>query len=462
MTSQASVIIPAGVLDSSHATDSIILNGWVLDGSIDAAKVKAAWLTLLTAWPLLGARLVFDKSTNLWEYHIPAVPPQRTFASIQISASLREYYNYAQPSSRITVTSKENPFHLFCPYGPRSVEELLREDRSVVHLHVTSFDDGSLVGLATPHILCDGHGATAIIQALCQLINGGSPPPPLNLEDPFESYASEGKLGKRNNEEVTPPQWRIIGKLGLALFYLRSLWESIFEDKIENKDVYFPKQEVERIKAIAMSDIRRVHGQNTKLYVSSSDAILAFCLQCTHARSWSLRPLSVFYTANLRSFLTELKPPFLRNTVLMPIVPPLPLYRTASIPLGQLALRIRQTLVNETTEEARDRWLKWRIKHSGKMMLFFNPLWGAWNIVTNWREMKLMNVDFSGAAQATAKEEETQQIRCLYAWGNGLQPYPLKNWIGLWADDPSGGVWVSGFLQRKVWENKHGFGRFVT
>ena len=52
--------LPAGVLDSSHATDSIIACGWVLDKAIDAEKVKLAWYKLVTHWPILNSRLVYD------------------------------------------------------------------------------------------------------------------------------------------------------------------------------------------------------------------------------------------------------------------------------------------------------------------------------------------------------------------------------------------------------------------
>ncbi len=145
-----------------------------------------------------------------------------------------------------------------------------------MHLHVSNFEDGALVGLSTPHILCDGHGVTSIVRALCDIINNKTPPPPLNHEDPFKAYAQD----IRGDVDVpAPPHWRVLGKVELTVFYLRELWKGLWEDKIENRDVYFPKEDVLRIKAEAMDDVRKRYGDDTSLYVSTSDAILAFCLQ---------------------------------------------------------------------------------------------------------------------------------------------------------------------------------------
>lgn len=52
-------VLPVGVLDSKYA-NAIILVGWVLDKPLDAAKMEAAWSTLIEAWPILVARLRQD------------------------------------------------------------------------------------------------------------------------------------------------------------------------------------------------------------------------------------------------------------------------------------------------------------------------------------------------------------------------------------------------------------------
>lgn len=141
----------------------------------------------------------------------------------------------------------------------------------------------------------------------------------------------------------------------------------------------------------------------------------------------------------------------------MVITPTLPLSAISDMSLGALALHIRRTLESQTTPTAIDRWIKWHIGTAGLTRVFFEPR-GAYYVVTNWRDMSLMRADFSGALPDDSKPGTVQ---CVYMWGNGIQPIPLRNWIGLWADDPSGGVWMSAFLPKSIWENRAGFGKFI-
>lgn len=83
--------------------------------------------------------------------------------------------------------------------------------------------------------------------------------------------------------------------------------------------------------------------------------------------------------------------------------------------------------------------------------------------------MKLMDVDFSAAiAQPSGVENgkaangDVEKVRPVYVWGNGIQPIPLRNWVGIWADDPRGGMWVSAFLPKRIWDNRDGFGQFIS
>ncbi|KAH9846780.1 hypothetical protein C2E23DRAFT_872203 [Lenzites betulinus] len=448
MSSPSYTVLPCGVLDTSHATDSIIVTGWVLDQRLEPQKVLEAWASLVNAWPILNARLRQDRKRLRWEYHIPVKPAaSESFAKLDIPGPIEFCYRFARPSQTISCTVKENPQHLFLPHAPHDVDALLREDVPITHIHITTFDDATLVGLYVPHILSDGHGVAAIVRALTAILSGENPPPPLEHTDPFLSY-SQAPL-----TAPAPYGWRVLSLIETVMIYTRALWEWAFDNDLENREVFFPASDVARIKGDAMKDIRREHGENTDIYVSSSDAILAFCLKCKHPPTASNAPLNVFYTAGLRNVLS-LPGPFLHNAVCMVITPTLPVSAVSEMSLGALALHIRRTLESQTTPVAVETWLRWRLQNTRRKKAFFDPWRGQWDVVTNWREMRLMDVDFSGALPEL-------RVRCLYVWGNGIQPIPLRNWIGIWADDPSGGIWMSGFFPRRVWEDKRGFGEFI-
>lgn len=66
-----------------------------------------------------------------------------------------------------------------------------------------------------------------------------------------------------------------------------------------------------------------------------------------------------------------------------------------------------------------------------------------------------MEIDFSGAAQ-----EPGGQVRSVYVWMHGYSSMPMRNSWGLYNDDSEGGIWMSGYLDRDVWEPLNGFGEF--
>lgn len=166
----------------------------------------------------------------------------------------------------------------------------------------------------------------------------------------------------------------------------------------------------------------------------------------------------MFYTANLRK-LFNLPTSFLHNSVSYIVTDTLPVSAISTLSLGALALHIRKTVQAQTTKPAVDRWLRWRLTNVGKLQICWDPWWGKWQIATNWREMKLLNVDFSGALPDVDRKD-SKKVKCEYLWVDGFGPV-LRNWIGLLADDPKGGLWMAGTFSKQTWEDKKGFGKFI-
>lgn len=209
-----------------------------------------------------------------WEYHIPVKPAaSESFAKLDVPGPIESHYRFARPSPTISCTVKENPHHLFFPQAPHDIDALLRDDVPITHIHVTTFDDATLVGLYVPHILSDGHGVAAIVRALTAILSGKKAPPPLEHMDPFLPFTQTPLSAP------APYGWRVLSLIETVVIYARAFWEWAFDNDLENREVFFPASDVARIKSHAMEDIRHEHGENTDIYVSSSDAILAFCLK---------------------------------------------------------------------------------------------------------------------------------------------------------------------------------------
>jgi hypothetical protein len=167
------------------------------------------------------------------------------------------------------------------------------------------------------------------------------------------------------------------------------------------------------------------------------------------------------YSANLRRYLSKVIPrPYLHNGTCLVVTPTMPLSEITTTSLGSLAYMIRSSLQEQTKPEVVENWLRWRIANSGRLALFFEPN-GAWNVVTNWRDMKLMEINFSGALPTKQGVHPERKVSCVYLYGNSFQPFPVRNCMGLVADDPGGGIWMGGFFKKSVWERKDGFGQYI-
>lgn len=156
-------------------------------------------------------------------------------------------------------------------------------------------------------------------------------------------------------------------------------------------------------------------------------------------------------------------------------MPEMPLHELHSLSLGSLALRIRRVLLAQSRPEALRNWLLWRLANCHKLCLFFPPD-GYWAVFTNWRDMGLYDVDLSAALeeqekkQATSPQEPLQgqsQValvkkgKTIKVWSNSFYSMPLRNAFGLIANDPTGGVWIGGFLSEGQWKDPKGFGQFA-
>ncbi|KAG8822064.1 hypothetical protein FRC17_009658 [Serendipita sp. 399] len=133
----------------------------------------------------------------------------------------------------------------------------------------------------------------------------------------------------------------------------------------------------------------------------------------------------------------------------------MPIAEVAKKSLGEIAYICRQTIRAGTKPEALERWLRWRLANAGRPIAFFEPT-GAFNVITNWRDMKLMQIDFSGGL-ASPSAANGQKVNCVYGYQDSTRPWPLTGSCGIVHDDPRGGIWVTAILPREVWERPDGY-----
>ncbi|PWN52089.1 hypothetical protein IE53DRAFT_392294 [Violaceomyces palustris] len=465
--------IPCPGFDTSgNEKDALVLYGWVVKGQLQVSNLRSAWWKLLQAWPILAARLRIgakakaDEPLN-WFYLVPQPDglrklkeeeeakedsdKSRIFSYVdRRPQAISSVYSFTRgselPQDRPSVARIDDNLDLWAPNSARSVKELTSApSRACVTVHVTSFEDATMVAFSTPHVLCDGVGGKEIAEAWSAIVRGEPAPGPLTHlgTDPYSS------LSTPSAEPPSPPGWRVFGTLDLIRFGIRFATDVFFwrpPSVIENREVYLPKTYLEAIKKKAMDDL----GDDGR-WVSTSDAVLAWIIKRAHAGKLNdSRILSVLYPSNLRWLppaegMEALPLPYLQNGAFTVVLPELAASEFVSgLSLGELAHLIRTTLETQTTPAEIRKSLTWRLWSRGKVAVFFAPT-SHWFLVTNWRRMKLYDLDFGG---------EVMKV-----WGHGIHPVPMRNSFGQVADDPSGGLWLGGYLSQKEWEE--GFGEFM-
>ncbi|KAG9032704.1 hypothetical protein FS842_004055, partial [Serendipita sp. 407] len=254
----------------------VFITGWVLDAVLDPVRVENAFAKLVDIWPVLSARLR-TKSDGSWEYRIPtdfsAKRPKYIFKLVTKTGLIAETYPHLTPSKQISqIVDQEKHIDLFAEGGPPTAKDYLNKDIPLIQLQLTTFDDACILGLTTPHVLCDGHGSKEIGIALSRLLKGEEV---LALEegDPLERYTHHTATPK------APPGWKILGIFQMVVLITCMIWSLILTRNVQSRVLYIPAPEVERIKAEAMADLEQERPDDPDAWVSTSDAIGAFLLK---------------------------------------------------------------------------------------------------------------------------------------------------------------------------------------
>lgn len=305
-----------------------MLTGFIVEGRLSPVRLRESWDELLSKWPILAARLrpIKGSKPDKWEYHIPCARKleelrhveggklpleSRPFLLLEKPGRIRDSYRFETgselPQDRIIAQPINDDFSLWAANSARSVSALLIEDRPMVSVQITRFEDATMVCISTPHVLCDGYGNREIMRAWTKVLEhrlaGGPELQPLaGLDkDFFKVFAPGGSEAAREVGKPTsaPVGWRAYTSWETALFlfcFLVDLFWTRPRSTIQNWEVFVPANEVKRLKDQAMDELRNrtqeerlqgkeqsAHGDSAESteedWVSSSDVLVGWALK---------------------------------------------------------------------------------------------------------------------------------------------------------------------------------------
>jgi hypothetical protein len=372
--------------------------------------------------------------------------------------------------------------------GVQNVQELLETDRPQVTVQVTRFSDATLITFSVSHIIGDLFTMQTLFKSWEAALHGQTLPPFEDLgKDPFTAYGPGGRLA---GKEVTssspplPPGWRVYGVFDKVRFLYRFLWDchiSRPEKTITPKYVFISDAEISALQAQAERDLAQLEAKrkqsnsgDTALKVSRSNLLFAWLLKQTNTHLGPNEIITPITIVNARA-----RPPTgmadtdfpnhnFYGAALPASLSALRVRELMAMPIGELALHIREGIIEASTPENTKNLLAFSLnntlwsKPSGKMALFSPPN-HSWAGLTDWRAGKLHDVDFTPARldrKATGNGTDNAKVSICGITCHMVTPFTQRD---RWAcmGDAGGGTWFWGAIAEKQWRDQRGFGRYT-
>ncbi|KAF8601186.1 hypothetical protein BDV93DRAFT_585929, partial [Ceratobasidium sp. AG-I] len=324
-----------------HLTLTLAL---VFSGVVDEARLRAAVSKLGRAWPMLGSRLRRMASES---QAIEALVPEADHAKLAttfniVPKSLHEVETLPTRTSTISTQLLTRNTSLYYHSPQPSLEHYLSTQCPAFHLHVSVLNDATVLSLTFPHILMDAGGASEVMRGLVGALEGNDPKPQLE-GDPWADIAALSKDGEPTRG------WTTYGPKEFALAQDVESNDLDRDGPIQQRTIYFPYAEIERLKNEAMRELEWI-GVKVP-FLSSGDVIVAWLYKQFYGDELYSpeRTSRLLYILDARLRLPDTFPSthvHLKNGYLVLAAQAHANSTISSLSLGEVALMVRE-LVNE-------------------------------------------------------------------------------------------------------------------
>lgn len=159
------------------------------------------------------------------------------------------------------------------PNTPREVKDFLVPGTPLVHVHIASFDDATLIGATTSHAMFDVQGFRVLFDAWTAALRGDldSVPSSPRVYVPYDHIAKD--VTKSTPIQLPPDQPKrgffALGFFGTVRFIAKFLLRVVRDPRERTKLLYVPHEWLAKRKEECMVELEG------KEYVSSSDVLVA-------------------------------------------------------------------------------------------------------------------------------------------------------------------------------------------
>lgn len=483
-------VLPVHFIDQAAIVRTSIINyTFRYNEVLDAAKLHRGLLQLLKipGWNKLGGRLRATKNGKL-EIHVPRsfskTRPEVKFSHVDCSDTEIESHGLASQLPRPTgsTPSIQEGCHAFRSFAlptdlPNNIEHYWKNDQPMLSLHITSFANGTLVGLTFPHSLTDAMGTSEFLKAWSNVVAGKS-----SFVKPLQGTQVDvlGDVGTNLDKKASQGEFFLEDQqtrgFSLLSFIARYMWDVKTRRSIRTKHIYLPAKYMSHLRQGVEEELKRQNG-GVVPFVSDGDLITAWGARMVMSSStWKNCSAVICNVFDLRG---RLKGTFARGgtylqNLILPATTVLSKEEAATATTAQIALGLRKAIV-EQTDDVQTRRLM-RIARRWFSSMGSMPLFAKWDsrvvACTNWTKAKFLDAaDFgpnaliaggagnqkSSSTRKAARYTEPTQAqaqpgRPVMYWGTTLSvtDNPRDTFV-IYGKDTVGNYWVHAYLREETW-----------
>ena len=344
---------------------------------------------------------------------------------------------------------------------PTTVDEMIRKGLPQLLLHITSFNDATLVALMWPHTLADAFGVLALLRSWSLILaNREDEVPPILGAREDVILEAENSVDEGDAEQHKLESMRLAG-LAMYKWAIRHLWHQLWSPAQESRTIFPPKETFSRLKSQIQQEIAEIpvtDGQEN--FASEGDMLTAWVTQIVASSEPTSRPITVLAFFNLRARLSSvinsgglhvqnmlmLTYAFLSSQLLKGTV-------------GSIAVAHRRQFQEQTTERqvlSFVRTLRQDINFNGKERYLFGEANSRPIIFNSFLKAEFMKaVDFSPAvlhhgdsSNHRSNPPGTMVVYDYHIFGSPLGRLTTFYMLG---KDYTGNCWLQGNLRPAAW-----------
>ncbi|GKT54271.1 hypothetical protein ColTof4_06417 [Colletotrichum tofieldiae] len=281
-------VIPVPLTDQQKPVNNIrVRTFFFLRHALDNNALKGALDTLIRHhWPKLGARLVTRPDDGFLEYHLPHTFPPDYKLFEWSSASFDSAMDEAAHVPKATAPERGVTLHqplsaALKPLMPSSWPLERKHEypgAPTVWVHVSTFTDGTVVGVNLPHALSDQLGLRNILKAWLGILKGEAPPPMTGLRDDVvseavpKSYSDLTKAEARRKGKV-----RVRGKREYFKVLMGFAPDLVMHPSDVNHLLFIPLPLVESLRERHGEELAKKYGNDVR--ISNGDIVAGILLK---------------------------------------------------------------------------------------------------------------------------------------------------------------------------------------